>query len=80
MYQPPPGDSSTTVIVGAMPKKFSVSYGWRYTSRSTLAGVRDGAATAARSALSSAWAAPSSRVDARMAVCVSFMRSLQVGD
>jgi hypothetical protein len=40
VYQPPPGASSTTVMVGLMPKKVSVSYGWRAPSRAALAGVR----------------------------------------
>ena len=37
MYQPPPGDSSTTVSVGFTPKKASVSTGCRHPSRATFA-------------------------------------------
>ncbi len=46
MYQPPPGQISTTVLPGFTPKKLSVSTGWRYGSRATLAAVRLGEATA----------------------------------
>ncbi len=38
MYQPPNGHSSTTVMFGWMPKKASVSTGWRYLSRAFLVG------------------------------------------
>src|SRR5262245_18823454 len=40
VYQPPPGQSSTTRELGATPKNSSVSRGWRWTSRARCASVR----------------------------------------
>ncbi len=48
VYQPPPGISSTTVMVSSRPKKSSVSTGNRLASRSRSASVRASASIAAR--------------------------------
>src|ERR1700738_1580859 len=49
---PPPGHSSTTVILGARPKKVSSSMGWRAASLATAVGLRAGLPTALTSAAS----------------------------
>ncbi|MNX93367.1 hypothetical protein D3C86_1255490 [compost metagenome] len=46
MYQPLPGQKSTTVILGCKPKKRRVSIGWRQTSRALSVAERHGPATA----------------------------------
>ena len=52
VYQPSPGPTSSTVIVGLRPKNVIVSSGWRYLSRSAFPGLRCGPAMAARIAAS----------------------------
>src|SRR5215217_408923 len=47
VYQPAPGQNSTTVMPGCNPKKVRVSTGWRKASRALSCGRRQSPATAA---------------------------------
>src|SRR5690349_5042604 len=47
VYQPEPGQNSTTVWPGFSPQKARLSAGWRHVSRARSAGTRQGPATAA---------------------------------
>src|SRR5579859_2938655 len=63
---PPPGHSSTTVIVGARPKNVSSSTGWRAGSLATAVELRAGLPTALTSA-GSGFAAAEDATDAAKA-------------
>ena len=47
VYHPCPGEISTTVMLGLIPKKVSVSSGWRYLSRALFSAERCGPSIAA---------------------------------
>src|SRR5256714_14895885 len=64
MYQPRPGQISTTVWFGRTPKNRSVSSGWRYWSRTVNFGVREGLAIAAASG---SWASAATALTATAA-------------